>query len=283
MGGRLSDRAAGFGYHPSLTGLRGVAIALVVAFHLGLPLPGGGMVGVTLFFALSGFLITSLIVAEIDRTGRLDLVAFYVRRGRRLLPPLLAIVGLFMLLEAAVGILPSTAGNDLLALTYLGNWARVMGDPMGLWNHTWSLAIEEQFYVVWPALLLLVLSLGAIRSRWLAVLVLAAALASALLRVGLLPQAPVSDRIYFGSDTRAEAILLGSAIALIRHHGRASSVPGWLGYAGVTALLASASSGRARSTCGQRPATRSSLSAHAPRSSVASEAAAWHASSRAGR
>ncbi len=234
----MSGPAGGFGYYPSLTGLRGVAIALVVAFHLGLPLPGGGVVGVTLFFVLSGFLITSLIVAEITRTGHLDLVAFYVRRARRLLPPLFTIVGLFALLEAASGTLASTAGNDVLALSYVSNWARAAGDPMGLWNHTWSLAIEEQFYLVWPMVFLVALRLGCGRSRGLVAVVAGAALASALLRLVLVANGIGSDRIYFGSDTRAEAILLGSAVALVRHHGRAWIVPDWLGVVGFAGLMA---------------------------------------------
>jgi peptidoglycan/LPS O-acetylase OafA/YrhL len=232
----VSGPATGFGYYPPLTGLRGVAIAMVVAGHLGLPVPGGGVVGVTLFFVLSGFLITSLIVAEAERNGTIDLPAFYLRRARRLVPPLVVVVGLFMALEAVVGLLPATIGNNLLALSYMSNWARAAGEPMGIWNHTWSLAIEEQFYLVWPALLLVVLSRNGLRSRWLIALILAAALASALLRALLLGAGAGDERIYFGSDTRAEAILLGSAIALVRSHRWAAPVPGWIGAAAIGAL-----------------------------------------------
>jgi peptidoglycan/LPS O-acetylase OafA/YrhL len=198
--------------------------------------PGGGLVGVILFFVLSGFLITSLIVAEIERTSRLDLAAFYVRRGRRLLPPLLVVVALLMVVEAAAGTLPSTAGNDLLALSYLGNWARVAGDPMGLRNHTWSLAIEEQFYLVWPAMFLVALRFGGPTSRGLLVVVVGAAVASALLRVVLVAGGAGGDRLYFGSDTRAEAILLGSAIAIARSRGLVPAMRSWMGPAAIAAL-----------------------------------------------
>ncbi len=164
---------------PYLDGVRGVAILLVFVGHLlagaaphhvalvpGVPLPnGGGFIGVQLFFVLSGYLITSILVRERERLGRIDLLAFYGRRLRRLYPPLLAACAgylAFVLVALDAAELPRAFGAVARALSYSTNVPLVWrGVPDSGWlRHTWSLAVEEQFYLLWPALLVLVLPRG---------------------------------------------------------------------------------------------------------------------------
>ncbi|HEX6569750.1 MAG TPA: acyltransferase, partial [Acidimicrobiales bacterium] len=148
---------------PALDGLRGLAVVAVVVFHLGHI--DGGFLGVDLFFVLSGFLITSLLVTEHRRHGAIDLRAFWVRRARRLLPALLlTLAGVGALLAALTPAAdrPRFRGDALATLGYAANW-QAMADDVGYWDmfarpspldHMWSLAIEEQFYLLWPPLVL---------------------------------------------------------------------------------------------------------------------------------
>ena len=135
-----------------LDGVRGLAILLVVAAHSGLPVRWGGLSGVTLFFVLSGYLITSLLIREWDRWGSISLWRFWGRRALRLLPALLLLLALVPVPLWATGderlwTYPTAA---LASLFYVNNWVRVAGTDLGLLNHLWSLSVEEQFYVVWP-------------------------------------------------------------------------------------------------------------------------------------
>ena len=159
-------------HEPALDGLRGLAVAAVVVFHLGHL--RGGFLGVDLFFVLSGFLITSLLVVEHRDRGRIDLRAFWVRRFRRLLPAVLVMLaGVAVLLATLTpaGERPRFRGEALATLGYVANWQRMTAD-VSYWDifnqpspldHTWSLAIEEQFYLVWPLVVVAVLALGARR------------------------------------------------------------------------------------------------------------------------
>ncbi len=226
---------------PALDGLRGVAVAVVLWFHAGHL--EGGYLGVDLFFTLSGYLITSLLVAEWRSTGTIRLGPFWGRRVRRLLPALvvmLVVVGIV----ARWQVLPAARGDlrdaGLATLGYVANWQAILGGN-GYWEqsltpswleHTWSLAIEEQFYLVWPLVVLGVLSLqrrwpkgiGRNRSRERRVRLLGTvALAGALLSaggmiVGSLSGATV-ERLYLGTDTRVAAILLGAAAACFQRVG----------------------------------------------------------------
>ena len=139
---------------PALDGIRGIAILLVVASHFGLG-GTGGMVGVTLFFVLSGFLITYLLLDEREQTGRIDLKSFYGRRALRLLPALgFYLVGMAMLiwlLRLAIPIWDTTWPTAL----YLANYVQVLGGDLFANRHTWSLAVEEHFYLIWPLLVIL--------------------------------------------------------------------------------------------------------------------------------
>ena len=210
---------------PGLDGLRAIAVLGVVFYHLGLPWMPGGFLGVDVFFVLSGFLITTLVIEEVERTGRLDWRAFYLRRARRLLP------GLFLLLAVlsvlAVVVLPEERGelrrDVTAALVYVSNWSAIFTDQSyfeaagrpPLLQHLWSLAVEEQFYLLWPAVVAAVLTLGRRHLRWIAVI---AAVASSALMALLavrngypVPNDP--SRVYFGTDTHATPLLLGAALA----------------------------------------------------------------------
>ncbi|MEP6639576.1 MAG: acyltransferase [Chloroflexota bacterium] len=227
-----------FGWLGSLAGLRGVAILLVLAFHLGLPVAGGGSVGVTAFFVLSGFLITSLLVAESTATGSVDLTSFYRRRIRRLFPALFATVGVVTLIALVAGQLEAITLDSILAITYVANWARATGQLMGVWNHTWSLAIEEQFYLVWPLAFVALRRLAPATSLRVIATLLGIAIASAIWRIILNANAASDARVYFGSDTRAEALLAGCALACAVARWPSVRIPRWAGTAALLTLLA---------------------------------------------
>jgi peptidoglycan/LPS O-acetylase OafA/YrhL len=213
----------------------------VLLFHVGLPVQSGGPVGVTLFFVLSGYLITSLLIAERRETGRVNLGAFVIRRARRLLPALVAV----MVLVGAISIVRGGPGpavaDSVLTLAYVANWARAMGDPMGLWNHAWSLSIEEQFYLVAPPAFTL-LARYRHPSSWTVIGVLAGlAIGSTVVRAVLIDAGASDARIYFGTDTRADALLVGCALAATRARWPAWQPGPWIGPAAMVTLLVVAS------------------------------------------
>jgi peptidoglycan/LPS O-acetylase OafA/YrhL len=200
-------------------------VLAVVGFHEGASELTGGFLGVDVFFVLSGFLITDLLVTQYDRLGRLDLGAFWIRRARRLLPALA--VMLAVVTAAATVIEPDQGASLRLALlaavTYTSNWYQILHHvsyfaSLGLFkdlpplDHLWSLAIEEQFYLIWPLLLwLLIFILNGRRARVTATLVLAAASALAM-ALEYSPGDP--SLVYYGTDTHASALLIGAALAL---------------------------------------------------------------------
>jgi peptidoglycan/LPS O-acetylase OafA/YrhL len=208
---------------PALDGLRGVAVAGVLLFHAGHLT--GGYLGVDLFFVLSGYLITSLLVGEWRTDGRIALGAFWARRARRLLPALFGVlvgIGVYALLWAKPSELAQIRGDGLATLGYIANWHSVFDNrnyfdlftaPSPL-EHTWSLAIEEQFYLVWPLVVTVVLA------RWRTVrAVFAVALGGAVMSVAAMAvlYEPGRDpsRVYFGTDTRGSSILLGAGLAAV--------------------------------------------------------------------
>ena len=158
-------RSGGIGYCGGLDGLRALAIVGVLLFHGGVVWAGGGFLGVEAFFVLSGFLITSLLVAEWRRSSKIALGAFWAARARRLLPALfcmVAVVGVYQVVAASSSFVPGLKGDGIATLLYFGNWHEVATQsnyfaatgPVSPLQHTWSLAIEEQFYIVWPVSLL---------------------------------------------------------------------------------------------------------------------------------
>ncbi len=228
---------------PGLDGIRAVAVLGVLAFHGGVSWAGGGLLGVDIFFVLSGFLITSLLVGEWASSGRVRFRHFYERRARRLLPALF----LTMLLIAAYAhwfALPSTLsalrGDALATLAYVANWRFVLtgqnyfirfGPPSPL-LHTWSLAVEEQFYLVWPALALFVLRRRG--RRGLAVVATLGIVLSASVTALLLHHGVSITRLYYGTDTRVQEVMAGALLAvaiprIARRVGVARNGPGDLG------------------------------------------------------
>src|SRR5262245_4168116 len=203
------------GYRPALDGLRGIAIALVVGFHA-FRWPANGALGVDLFFVLSGFLITTLLLEEHRSFGRIGLRRFYVRRVRRLYPALLLLLLALVAVTLAAGGFPSLDSPPAIgvasALTYTANVVVAASPshvPAGM-VHLWSLAAEEQFYVVWPLLIVLLL-------RWRSMRLLATSLVVLLLlaiayRLRLALAGASIGRLYYGPDTHADSLLVGCAV-----------------------------------------------------------------------
>ncbi len=214
-------------YLPALDGIRALAIAGVIAYHLGAGWAKGGYLGVDLFFVLSGFLITSLLVEQRLDGGSLRLSSFWARRARRLLPGLLLmLVGLGIFLAAfGPGPLADTGeirADAVATLLYVANWHQLLAHqsyfqqfsaPSPL-AHTWSLGIEEQFYLLWPLVLAGVFAVASGRWRRLGLAVAAlGAVASAGWMAWLASQGASLDRMYYGTDTRAADLLVGAVLA----------------------------------------------------------------------
>lgn len=228
------------GHRPELDGLRGLAVLAVLAYHTApRPLLNGGHVGVDLFFVLSGFLITVRLLEDHHHSGSVRLRRFYVRRAARLAPALLAMLA-GCCLFAAVRARPDRAAviyrAALLTLGNVANWDWVWSVPLDLLGHAWSLSLEEQFYLVWPAFLAVMLRFG-FGPRRLAWVVLAGIAASALARAVLWSALEPSAHAAIGTNplTRADSLLAGCLIALLAWSGR---LPGSV--AGRTALQVTA-------------------------------------------
>jgi peptidoglycan/LPS O-acetylase OafA/YrhL len=209
-------------YNRAFDGLRGVAVALVLLYHGGVAGTRGGYLGVTMFFTLSGFLITSLLVVEHDRDGRISLRRFWGRRVRRLVPALLLC---FPLVAIVVARSPQAPGHGLMADAAAGalwfeNWRLVLAhqsyaDLFSLpspFQHFWSLAVEEQYYLIFP--LLTVLLLGRRGRRGLALVLGQLVVVSVALGVFFAAHSPTITRAYYGTDSRIAEILLGALLAL---------------------------------------------------------------------
>jgi peptidoglycan/LPS O-acetylase OafA/YrhL len=202
-------------YVPALDGFRGFAILAVVFFHLNIwqGLTSAGGVGVTMFFTLSGFLITALLLRERTERGSINLRVFYARRIRRLFPGLLALLATVALVDVIYHDLGHLVFRVLPAATYMFNWIPAGGGAPDFWvNHTWSLSIEEQFYLIWPLTLIILLRLG--KERAALTFVVVGIVCSSLERMLLWHSGLGFSRIYFGSDTRADALLYGCGLAI---------------------------------------------------------------------
>lgn len=219
----VSPHRTTLAHMPGLDGLRGVAVAGVLAFHAGHLV--GGYLGVDLFFVLSGFLITSLLLREAGEQGRVDLAAFWRRRARRLLP---AVAGMLLGVAAYAWVLAGAAelerirGDGLATVAYVANWHNIVAatDYWDLFTapsplqHMWSVAIEEQFYLVWPLVVVGLLRWRGVGRLASSVLVAAGVLSLGSLRLMVALHDPGDrSRVYFGTDTRASAILLGVGLA----------------------------------------------------------------------
>ena len=213
-------------YQPALDGIRALAVAAVLAYHAGFGWARGGFLGVDAFFVLSGYLITSLLLAEYRSQGRIAFTAFWARRARRLLPALFLMllgVGFYAIVFAKPDELDRLRADALATIAYVANWRPIFSGesyfeqfsvPSPL-RHTWSLAIEEQWYAMWPLLLFVLLRLrrGSLRIALPAALVMAAA--SATLMAILFQPLHDPSRVFYGTDTRAQSLLVGALLAML--------------------------------------------------------------------
>ncbi len=228
-----SSRSGRLGYLPGLDGLRGLAVGAVFLHHA--EVLDGGFLGVDIFFVISGFLITALAVGEIERTGRLGLGAFWGRRARRLLPALFALCAAVVVWAAFADEPVESLGREITAtVLYVANWDRLREgyeyfaayEEPSLLEHTWSLAIEEQFYVVWPLLIVVAVAIGR-RVGWPARITLAAtATVAAVTSVAwswrLAHGGEALNRLYFGTDTRAVGLAIGCVAGCVLARGPAT-------------------------------------------------------------
>jgi len=238
----------------ALDGLRAYAVAAVVVYHLEPAWLPSGFLGVDVFMVVSGFLITGLLLREFGETGRVRMGAFYMRRARRLLPAAMLCIAVVSVWAGALGpdaLASSVREHGFAALLYATNW-RLVADGVTYGGavagesplvHLWSLAVEEQFYLAWPPVLVALLAVTRGR-RWPVLMVAAAGATASAVWMGALYE-PGADtaRVYYGTDTRAQAFLLGAVAALVAPAvGRAAARRlSWLGVVagvGVTATMA---------------------------------------------
>ncbi len=219
------DSPPRFGYHPALDGLRALAVLAVIAYHDNYSWAKGGFLGVDTFFVLSGFLITTLLVVEFRRESTIRFAQFWARRARRLLPALLLVL-VFVAFYTHLVVLPwerNGVRDDMFAsLFYVANW-RFIFDQQGYFQlfaaasplrHMWSLAIEEQYYLVWPLVVLACLRIGRGSTRILAV-VCASGAAASVFSMQLRFQTGDPSRAYYATDARAHSLLVGALLALV--------------------------------------------------------------------
>ncbi len=217
-------------YQPGLDGLRGLAVTGVLLFHGGFTALSGGFLGVSTFFTLSGFLITTLLLCEHAESGRIDLRRFWTRRFRRLRPAALLALLLAVLYVAMVGesyqyerlrldIVAALADVENWRLIFGGNsYVALFSSPSPV-QHFWSLAIEEQFYFAFPIAAAVLLTRGRAPLRWFTLGLVAAGVASCALLFVLYRPGDDPSRVYYGSDTRALELIIGALLAVIMHRG----------------------------------------------------------------
>lgn len=215
----MSPRGGRFG---GLDGLRAIAVGMVLVYHLFPKALPGGFLGVDVFFVMSGFLITSLLLRELEGTGRINLFAFWRRRARRLLPAvaLVVLVSTSLALAASRDLLVGVAQQIAGALLFVSNWVFIANgsdyfarDAPELFRNFWSLALEEQFYIVLPLIAVLVFRLRS-RLTW-AIPLAALGVGSAFLMAALANSGAEPTRIYFGSDSHSFGLFLGAAMAVL--------------------------------------------------------------------
>ncbi|PQQ47540.1 acyltransferase family protein [Bacillus thuringiensis] len=226
----LSQKKHGH-YMVGLDSLRGIAILGVVLYHINFKWMPGGFLGVTVFFVLSGYLITDILAMEWQNTGRINLKRFWLRRARRLLP------GMFFMLSIIISwitifhfsLLEQVRGDFLAAILYFSNWWYIYHklsyfesfNTIHPLNHFWSLAVEEQFYLIWPFIVALGFYYIKKRSRLALFIFLAAVISAILMAIKYVPGIDPS-RIYYGTDTRLFSLLIGSVLALLWPSNRLS-------------------------------------------------------------
>lgn len=202
------------GHIPALDGLRTLAVGLVLLYHLSARVAPGGNVGVDIFFVLSGLLITRVLLREWNASGRISLAAFYMRRLLRLMPALVVMVGIDTAYELLFGgpdphFLPDAAMAVLYLMDFVEAFTRYV--DWSAISHTWSLAVEEHFYLIWP---LLLIGLGPLAARLRMAVVIALTVLLIAWRTHLVLNGASYERTYFGFDTRSDQLLAGCLLAL---------------------------------------------------------------------
>ena len=240
-------------YLAGLDGLRALAVIAVLLYHAQSSWLSGGFLGVDVFFVISGYLITSLLLVERRQRGTVDLPAFWLRRARRLLPAVFLLIG--VTLAFAIAFMPEEVAGlrnqSAAALVYVTNWYLIFHrtsyfetlGPPPLLQHLWSLAVEEQFYILWPPLFVLMMRFW--KPRYVVPVVLAGAVASAVAMALHYQPYAENSRLYYGTDTRCVGLLVGVTLAFVwgpgRMDGRIGKISGLLldaiGF-GALALLA---------------------------------------------
>lgn len=214
-------------YIKEIDGLRALAVIMVLAYHLKMPFAKSGLLGVTVFFVISGYLITGILINEIEESGGVDLKNFWLRRIRRLLPAVLSMAVVMIFVSAVVNRVVFTKGcNDLLSAVFgYNNWWQIFrkvsyfenaGAPSPF-THCWSLAIETQFYLIYPILLIL-LSKARNRGKVFAAVTAVLALISVVLMGVLYSPDGDPSRVYYGTDTRAFSLLIGALAAIQKEY-----------------------------------------------------------------
>jgi len=218
-------------YMPGLDGLRAIAVLAVIAFHLGFGWAPGGLLGVGIFFTLSGYLITDILLNQLSQRGRIKLGSFWLGRARRLLPALFVMLAIVIFWVTVFGpAQPDQFRKAVVsAVFYVNNWEQIFANvsyfarfaPEGPLNHLWSLSVEEQFYIFWPFLLLIGVKIvrerplaSGVRPR-LALVTIVLALISMIEMAILYHPSLDPSRIYYGTDTRAGGLLFGAALAMV--------------------------------------------------------------------
>jgi peptidoglycan/LPS O-acetylase OafA/YrhL len=240
-----------FPYLPGIDALRALAVLGVFAYHAGISWIPGGFLGVDLFFVISGYLITSLLLRDWKQGGHVQLGRFWVRRARRLLPAVGVLIAVTMVVAAIVipDRIDQLRGDAFASLGYFANWHFIFGDQSyfdqfqraSLFRHLWSLSVEEQFYLFWP--LVFAAGMKLFGRRRLLLGVLAGALGSVALAWILFDPGSDASRVYYGTDTHAVGLLAGVALALVwdpvelRRHPSGSLVGPILDAVGVAALV----------------------------------------------
>lgn len=214
-------------YIKEIDGLRALAVIMVLAYHLKMPFAKSGLLGVTVFFVISGYLITGILINEIEESGGVDLKNFWLRRIRRLLPAVLSMAVVMIFVSAVVNRVVFTKGcNDLLSAVFgYNNWWQIFrkvsyfenaGAPSPF-THCWSLAIETQFYLIYPILLIL-LSKARNRGKVFATVTAVLAMISVVLMGVLYSPDGDPSRVYYGTDTRAFSLLIGALAAIQKEY-----------------------------------------------------------------
>ncbi len=230
--------ARGFRYIPGLDGIRAIAVLAVIFYHAGTSWSGeswlpGGFLGVDVFFVLSGFLITSLLLSEREKTGKINYKQFYLRRARRLLPALFVALALTAVLALTVArdAAAQVYHDAIAAIFYVTNWAYIFSDSSyfeaigrpPMLQHLWSLAVEEQFYLIWPVVAMLLYRWKRRDGVWRGALYGALGSTALMMILAFVWNMPTNDasRLYFGTDTHMMGLMLGAALAAVYRPARA--------------------------------------------------------------